>query len=161
MSLEEPDEDKRAADVDTSSKGIEGPFEAFEQFQPESRRVLRGGPFDPQFTGADLVDPTTEEKDDTPVDDLFRQDSPLEDASAPVFSTFENEAFVLTTSDQWQQDFDSPSREQVSWNPDESTDDAFTTARKPSRDFDDGFEATGANESVFSTPSAQRFTCDG
>ena len=52
-------------------------------------------PFDPQFTGADLVDPTTEEKDDAPVDDLFRQDSPLDDASAPVFSTFENEVFSV------------------------------------------------------------------
>lgn len=158
LSLEEPDEDKRAADVDTSSKGIEGPFEAFEQFQPESTESpFEESPFDPQFTGADLVDPTTEEKDDTPVDDLFRQDSPLDDASAPVFSTFENEVFSANANDQWQQDFDSPSREQVSWNPDESTDDAFTTARKPSRDFDDGFEATGANESVFSTPSAQPF----
>lgn len=151
LSLEEPDENERAADADMSSKGIEGSFEAFDQFQPESTE----SPFDVPFTGADLVDPTSEEKDATG-DDLFRQDSPLEDAQ-PVFSTFDNEAFSADANDQWQKDFDSPSREQVSWNPDESTDDAFTTARKSSHDFDEGFGATDANESVFSTPSAQPF----
>ena len=80
--------------------------------------------------------------------------SPTEE-SAPAFTTFDNQAFTSNDDQQWQDDFaSSPPREESSWNPDESTDDAFATAQKPSATFDSGFEA---NESVFATPSALAF----
>ena len=144
-----------ADDFTAAEEPIES-FGAFEEFQPEATGA--DSPFEPsakslEFTGADTFEPMSDEAR-SPSEDPFAVSSPTEE-SAPAFTTFDNQAFTSNDDQQWQDDFaSSPPREESSWNPDESTDDAFATAQKPSATFDSGFEA---NESVFATPSALAF----
>ena len=156
FSLDEPEPEVPPADDFTAAEEPIESFGAFEEFQPEATGA--DSPFEPsakslEFTGADTFEPMSDEAR-SPSEDPFAVSSPTEE-SAPAFTTFDNQAFTSNDDQQWQDDFaSSPPREESSWNPDESTDDAFATAQKPSATFDSGFEA---NESVFATPSALAF----
>lgn len=149
--LKDPEPMASSGALVASSAPHENSFSAFEEFKPESTDDVYGVSL--ECSGADV---TSDEKRPPP-EDLFAATQTKSIDGSDTFTTFDNEAFTSNADEQWQNDFAvSPPREEVSWNPDESTDDAFMTAQKPPSGFDDGFDAPEANEndSVFATPSA-------